>query len=102
VTADEQSLEQLRAEAAYPSARLALYRARLFAQRATSPAKLRELERAADGATDRLRRAERDHSQKTSDSSAATDDTIRSESTDGLTREEDDDDGEAQSRNPPP
>ena len=50
--------EQLREEARYRRERLALYRARLYAGRATSERKLRELQRSADGAAARLRRAE--------------------------------------------
>jgi hypothetical protein len=50
-------LEQLRAEARYRRERLDLYRARLYGGRARSMAKLRELERASDGAAARLRRA---------------------------------------------
>jgi hypothetical protein len=50
--------EQLRDEARYRSERLALYRARLYAGRALSQSKLRELQRASDGAAGRLRRAE--------------------------------------------
>ena len=50
--------EQLRDEARYRRERLALYRARLYAGRATSQSKLRELQRASDGAAARLRRAE--------------------------------------------
>jgi hypothetical protein len=53
---DEQ--EQLREEARYRRERLALYRARLYGGRAASQGKLRELQRASDGATARLRRAE--------------------------------------------
>lgn len=52
------SLEQLRAEAHHARARLALYRARMYGQRAASASKLRELERADEGAQERLRRAE--------------------------------------------
>jgi hypothetical protein len=63
VTADDEWLEQLRAEVAWRRARLALYRARIFAGRATSASRLRELERASKGATERLRRAERGPSQ---------------------------------------
>jgi hypothetical protein len=58
VTDGGESLEQLRAEAAYRRARLALYRARTYALRATSSSKLRELERASEGAAERLRRAQ--------------------------------------------
>jgi hypothetical protein len=56
-------LEELRAEARYARERLALYRARLYGQRRTSMSRLRELERAADGAQTRLRDAERDEPQ---------------------------------------
>jgi len=61
MTGREESLEQLRADAAYQRSRLALYRARIFALRGTSSSKLRELERASAGATERLQRAERAH-----------------------------------------
>lgn len=50
--------EQLREEARYRRERLDLYRARLYGGRAASHGKLRELQRAADGAAARLRRAE--------------------------------------------
>jgi hypothetical protein len=50
--------EQLREEARYRRERLALYRARLYAGRATSQRKLRELQRSSDGAAARLQRAE--------------------------------------------
>jgi hypothetical protein len=55
-TRDER--EQLREEARYRRERLALYRARLYGGRAASQSKLRELQRASDGAAARLRRAE--------------------------------------------
>jgi hypothetical protein len=58
VRAARNELEQLRQEARYRRERLDLYRARLYAGRAVSQGKLRELERAADGAAARLRRAE--------------------------------------------
>jgi hypothetical protein len=61
VNDDGSPLEALRSEAQYRRARLALYRARIYSQRATSASKLRELERAAEGAEDRLRRAEREN-----------------------------------------
>ena len=51
-------LEQFRAEARHARARLALYRARMYGQRAASASVLRELERADEGAHERLRRAE--------------------------------------------
>lgn len=50
--------ERLRDEARYRRERLELYRARLYGGRAVNPAKLRELERASEGAQARLRRAE--------------------------------------------
>jgi hypothetical protein len=50
--------ERLRDEARYRRERLELYRARLYGGRAASQTKLRELERASDGAAARLRRAE--------------------------------------------
>jgi hypothetical protein len=58
VNAARNEREQLRDEARYRRERLDLYRARLYAGRAVSQGKLRELERAADGAAARLRRAE--------------------------------------------
>jgi hypothetical protein len=51
-------LERLREEARYRRERLELYRARLYGGRATSQEKLRELQRASDGAAARLKRAE--------------------------------------------
>jgi hypothetical protein len=50
--------ERLDAEARYGRERLELYRARLYGGRAVSQGKLRELERASEGAAARLRRAE--------------------------------------------
>ena len=50
-------LEQLRAEAAYRRQRLELYRAKVYGPRATSAARLTELEREYELATSRLRRA---------------------------------------------
>ena len=50
--------EQLRDEARYRRERLELYRAKLYAGRAISQDKLRELQRASNGAEARLRRAE--------------------------------------------
>lgn len=51
-------LEELRHEARYRRERLELYKARLYGGRALSEDKLRELERASEGAAARLRRAE--------------------------------------------
>jgi hypothetical protein len=50
--------EPLRDEARYRRERLDLYRARLYGGRAANQGKLRELQRASDGASARLRRAE--------------------------------------------
>jgi hypothetical protein len=52
--------EQLRDEARYRRERLELYRARLYSGRAVGQGKLRELERASEGAAARLERAVRD------------------------------------------
>ena len=49
-------LAGLREEARYRRERLELYKARLYAGRARSQDKLRELQRASDGAAARLRR----------------------------------------------
>ena len=49
-------LEELRDEARYREERLRLYRARLYGGHAHSEDKLRELQRAADGAAARLAR----------------------------------------------
>ncbi|HWV85115.1 MAG TPA: hypothetical protein VNZ62_06675 [Capillimicrobium sp.] len=53
-------LEELRAEARYRRDRYELYKARLHGPRPSSPARLRELERAARAAEERLRHAERE------------------------------------------
>jgi hypothetical protein len=58
VEAARDEREQLREEARYRRERLDLYRARLYGGRAVSMGKLRELQRASDGAAARLRRAE--------------------------------------------
>jgi hypothetical protein len=55
---DPQRLEELRAEARYARERYDLYRARVYSARPTSTTRLRELERAHDSASARLRRAE--------------------------------------------
>ncbi len=50
-------IEELRAEARHARARYALYRAKAYGLRPTSPVRLRELERVADDSEARLRRA---------------------------------------------
>jgi len=50
-------IEELRAEARHARDRYALYRARAYGQRLTSPTRLRELERVAEDSQARLRRA---------------------------------------------
>ena len=57
MTGDERV--QLREEARYRRERLELYRAKLYGGRAISQTKLRELQRASNGAEARLRRAEK-------------------------------------------
>ena len=52
-------MDQLRAESRYRRERLALYRARLYAGRATDRSRLAELERGCEEARARLNRAER-------------------------------------------
>jgi hypothetical protein len=61
ISSESERLADLREEARYRSERLALYKARLYAGRALRADKLRELQRAADGASARLRRAEAKH-----------------------------------------
>ncbi len=51
-------LEELRAQARHARARCDLYRARVYGPGETSLSRLRELERIAEGAEARLRRAE--------------------------------------------
>jgi hypothetical protein len=55
---DDARLEELRAEARYRRERRDLYAARAYGGRPTSAAKLRELERAATAAAERLAHAE--------------------------------------------
>lgn len=55
---ESERLVDLREEARYRRERLELYKARLYAGRASRQDKLRELQRAADGAAARVRRAE--------------------------------------------
>ncbi len=51
-------LDDLRGEARYRRERLELYRARMYGGRAHSEYRLREYQRASEGASARLRRAE--------------------------------------------
>jgi hypothetical protein len=53
-------LEDLRAEARYRRERHDLYKAKMYGGRPTRPARVRELERAYDGATARLDWAEQE------------------------------------------
>jgi hypothetical protein len=57
---EEGRVHELREEARYRRERLALYKARLYGGHALREDKLRELQRASDGAAARLRRAEDD------------------------------------------
>jgi hypothetical protein len=53
-------IEDLRAEARYHRERYDLYRAKMYGLRPTTMGRLRELERAHQGAESRLRRAEQE------------------------------------------
>jgi hypothetical protein len=55
-------IEDLRAEASYHRERYDLYRAKMYGLRPTTMTRLRELERAHQGAEARLRKAEQDRS----------------------------------------
>jgi hypothetical protein len=55
---DTDRLDELREEARYRRERLALYKARLYGGQVLRASKLRELQRASDGAEARVRRAE--------------------------------------------
>jgi hypothetical protein len=56
-SSEAERIEDLEAEARYARQRADLYRAKTYGPRATSPARMRELERTADGAEERLRTA---------------------------------------------
>jgi len=55
---DSARIAELRAEARYRRERYELYRAKVYGPRPTTASRLRELERAHQGAEARLRRAE--------------------------------------------
>ena len=55
--AGAERIEDLEAEARYARQRADLYRAKTYGARPSSPARMRELERAAGSAEERLRRA---------------------------------------------
>ena len=57
-TTDTPVVARLRADARYASERRALYRAKTYGPRPTSPVRLRELEREYEQAAERLQRAE--------------------------------------------
>ena len=57
-------LLQLQDEARYHRQRYDLYRAKVYAGRPTTPARLRELERAYEAAESRLRQAQRQDPEK--------------------------------------
>ena len=54
----DERLDDLRTQAQYARERYQLYKARSFGTRPTSPERLRELQRASEQASDRLRFAE--------------------------------------------
>jgi hypothetical protein len=58
--ADSARIEELRAEARYHRERYDLYRAKMYGERPTSMVRLRELERAHQGAAARFRRAQQE------------------------------------------
>ena len=58
---DSRQLEDLRAEARYARERYDLYRAKMYGARPTTMTRLRELERAHQGAHARLHRAQQAH-----------------------------------------
>ena len=64
---DSPSIEALEAEARYARERYDLYRAKTYGPRATSPARLRELQRIHEGAEARLRRARQAQAAKAGD-----------------------------------
>lgn len=55
------SIEDLRAEARYHRERYDLYRAKMYGLRPTTMTRLRELERAHEGAQARLQQAKQEH-----------------------------------------
>jgi hypothetical protein len=57
MAAGAERIDELEAEARYARQRLDLYRAKTYGPRPTSPVRMRELERTAEGAEERLRRA---------------------------------------------
>jgi predicted nucleic acid-binding Zn-ribbon protein len=58
MTTDVDRVARLRMDARYHRERRDLYRAKMFSPRATSPERMRELERASEQAAERLRAAE--------------------------------------------
>ena len=67
VTSESSRIEDLRIEARYRHERYDLYRAKMYGVRPTSLARLRELERAHQGADARLRHAERERASHSRD-----------------------------------
>jgi hypothetical protein len=57
MAAGAERIDDLAAEARYARERLDLYRAKMYGSRPTSMTRMRELERTAEGAEQRLRRA---------------------------------------------
>ena len=58
MTTDAHRVARLRMDARYHRERRDLYRAKMFGPRATSPERMRELERASEQAAERLRAVE--------------------------------------------
>jgi hypothetical protein len=68
MAAGAERIDDLAAEARYARERLDLYRAKMYGPRPTSATRMRELERAAEGAEERLRRA-RERERRAADAS---------------------------------
>ena len=60
-------IEELQAEARYHRERYGLYRAKMYGLRPTTMTRLKELERAHQGAEARLRRAQQEHALRSRD-----------------------------------
>ena len=69
-SAESRELDALRSEARYRRERLDLYRAKAYGGRPTRPGRLLELEREAEGAENRLHRAQAARSQPPKESEA--------------------------------
>jgi len=69
MAAGDERIDELEADARFSRQRADLYRAKTYGPRPTSAARMRELERAAEGAQERLRRG-RDRGRDAEDGSS--------------------------------